>query len=469
MTPAQLAGGFGLPSASASLTGRIEDSFRRRLDALPDQARQLLLLAAADPSGDAALVWRAAGRLGLPAQEAAPAAEAGLAEFGAQVRFRHPLVRSAAYRSASFKDRQRVHGALAEATDPTADPDRRAWHRAQAAAGPDEEVAAELEASASRAQARGGMAAAAAFLERSARLTADPARLVERTLAAAQVSVRSGAFDKALELLVMAEAWPLDEFAAARVDLLRGLVAFASGISSDAPSLLLKAARQLERLNLGLARETYLDAWGAALAIGHPAAGTMAEISRAVRELPTSLGPSLAELLLDGLTLLITDGLTAAAPALRRAAEALASDSVSVGDGLRWGYLATVPPLLLWDDDGWHAIATRQVRLARDAGALENLPLHLASMGIVTAWSGAFGAAAALIAESEAVCEATGARIPSYAALVLAGLRGSQAEAVPLFDAMINAAEAASQSLTAKTAALTPGTSCVPPAAPSKR
>ena len=451
MTAAELAGGFGLPGAG-SLTGRIEDSFRRQLDALPGRARRLLLLAAADPSGDPSLVWRAAGRLGLPVQATAPAAEAGLAEFGARIRFRHPLVRSTAYRSASLADRQQVHRALAEATDPAADPDRRAWHRAQAADGPDEEVAAELEASAGRAQARGGLAAAAAFLERAVRLTADPARLVERTLAAAQASVRAGAFDQALGLLVMAEAWPLDEFAAARVDLLRGLVAFASGLSSDAPSLLLKAARRLELLNLGLARETYLDAWGAALAIGHVAAGDMAGISRAARALPRSLDPGPAELLLDGLALLITDGLAAAAPVLRHAASAFASDSIPVGDGLRWGWLATVPPLLLWDDNGWRAVVAGQVRLARDAGALETLPLHLATAGIITAWSGAFGAAAALIAESEAVCEATGARIPSYAALVLAGLRGSQAEAVPLLDATINAAEAAGQGLTATAA-----------------
>jgi DNA-binding CsgD family transcriptional regulator len=454
MTAAELAGGFGLPGAG-SLTGRIEDSFRRQLDALPEPARRLLLLAAADPSGDLPLVWRAARRLGLPLQATVPAEEAGLAEFGARIRFRHPLVRSTAYRSASVAGRRQAHRALAEASDPAADPDRRAWHRAQAAVGPDEEVAAELEASAGRAQARGGMAAAAAFLERSARLTADPAHLAERALAAAQANVRAGAFDKALELLVMAEAWPLDELARARVDLLRGLVAFASGVSSDAPSLLLKAGRRLELLNLGLARETYLDAWGAALAIGHTAAGDMAEISRAARALPRSLDPGPAELLLDGLALLITGGLAAAALALRQAVSAFASDGISVGDGLRWGWLATVPPLLLWDDDGWRAIVDRQVWLARNAGALENLPLHLQTAGIITAWSGAFGAAAALIAESEAVCEATGARIPSYAGLVLAGLRGSQAEAVPLFDAMINAAEAAGQGLTATVAGWT--------------
>ena len=235
LTPAHLAGGFGLPRA---LPGRIEDSFRRRVDALPAQARRLLLLAAADPTGDPVLVWRAAGRLGIGTLAAGPAAEAGLAEFGARVQFRHPLVRSAVYQSSSVQERQEVHQALAEATDPRTDPDRRAWHRAQAAAGPDEEVAAELEASAGRAQARGGLAAAAAFCERAALLTPDPARRAGRTLVAAQASLRAGAFGKALELLAMAEAGPLDDLQGTRADWLRGQIAFASGPGSDAPLLL---------------------------------------------------------------------------------------------------------------------------------------------------------------------------------------------------------------------------------------
>src|SRR5215468_11406123 len=244
--PAELAGGFGLPGA-APLTAAIEDSFARQLEALPDQTRRLVQLAAADPSGDWVLVWRAAGRLGIPVQAGGPAVEAGLVEFGARVRFRHPLVRSAAYRSAAIPDRQRMHAALAEATDPAVDPDRRAWHRAQATAGPDEEVAAELERSAGRAQARGGMAAAAAFLERSVLLTADPARRADRILAAAQATMQAGAFGNALKLLTTAEAGPLDEFAGARVDLLRGQIAFAMGKGSDAASrLLLNAARRLE-------------------------------------------------------------------------------------------------------------------------------------------------------------------------------------------------------------------------------
>ena len=286
LSPAQLAGGFGLPGATP-LTRKIEVSFARQLAALPGQTRRLVQLAAADPSGDQSLVWRAAERLGFPVQAAAPAVEAGLVEFGGRVRFRHPLARSAAYRSAPLPDRRRMHAALAEVTDPQAEPDRRAWHRAQAAAGPDEEVAVELERSAGRAQARGGLAAAAAFLERSVALTADPARHAKRILAAAQASMQAGAFGKTLDLLATAEAGPLDEFQRARVDLLRGHIAFASGLGSDAPSLLLKAASRLEPFDLDLARETYLAAWGAA--------GLAGDLSRAgppPGDLPRRPGPS---------------------------------------------------------------------------------------------------------------------------------------------------------------------------------
>jgi DNA-binding CsgD family transcriptional regulator len=450
MTPAELAGGFGLLGArpgAASLTGRIEDSFRRRLDALPAQTRRLLLLAAADPSGDPALVWRAAGRVGLPVQAAGPAVGAGLAEFGARVRFRHPLVRSVAYRSASLPDRQQVHGVLAEATDPVADPDRRAWHRAQAAAGPDEEVAAELERSAGRAQARGGLAAAAAFLERAVQLTADPAHLAERALAAAQASMQAGAFDKALGLLVMTEAWPLDEFATARVDLLRGQIAFASGLMGDAPPLLLRAARRLEPLDPGLARETYVDAWGAAFVAGQLAAGDLAEVSRAARALPRSPDPGPAELLLDGLALVITDGVPAAAPTLKQAVSLFGGDGMSAGDRLRWNYIALFPITLLWDEDGFRAIVARQIQVARNAGALDRLPLDLESAAMLAAWSGDFAEAASLLAESNAVCEAIGTPMPPYAALLLACLRGRQAEAIPLIDATIKVAEAGGQGL----------------------
>jgi DNA-binding CsgD family transcriptional regulator len=442
-TPAHLAGGFGLPGA---LPARIEGSFRRRVDALPAQARRLLLLAAADPTGDPVLVWRAAGRLGIDTLAAGPAAEAGLAEFGARVQFRHPLVRSAVYQSASAQDRQEVHQALADATDRRTDPDRRAWHRARAADGSDEEVAAELEDSAGRAQARGGLAAAAAFGERAALLTPDPARRADRTLVAAQASLRAGAFGKALELLAMAEAGPLDELQGARADWLRGQIAFASGPGSDAPLLLLKAARRLDPLDPGLARETYLDAWQAALFAGHLAGGgDLEEISRAARSLPPpEPPPRVADLLLDGLALLITDGPAAAAPALREAISAFADPDVPVAERLRWSWWVPVASLPLWDGEGYRLIVP-PLQLARDVGALDQLPMLLNVLAVAAALRGDLAAAAALIAEADAAREATGARLVAYAAMVLAAFRGSKAEAVPLIEATLDQAASVGQ------------------------
>ena len=438
LTHAELAGGFGLPGA-VPLAGRIEDCFGRQLEAMPDQTRRLLLLAAADPSGDASLVWRAAERLDIPVQAAAPAVEAGLVEFGSRVRFRHPLVRSAAYRSASFPERQEAHWTLAAVTDPQVDPDRRTWHRAQAAAGPDEEVAAELERSAGRAQARGGLAAAAAFLERAVALTVNPARRTERTLAAAQTSLQAGAFSKARELLAMAEAGPLDEFASARLDLLRGQIAFASGLGSDAPPLLLKAAKRLEPLDLDLARETYLSAWIAAMFAGRLAgAGDLAEVSGAARALPPPTHPPrLADLLLDGLALLVTEGRSAAAPRLRQAASAFASRDISPEEDLRWGWLAQAAAIVLWDEDDWHAIAVQQTQLAREIGALDQLPIDLASEAATAIRSSDFPAGTSLIAEADVVSEATGIGYPPFAALWLAGLSGQEAEATRLIESTI--------------------------------
>ena len=327
-TPAELAGGFALPDAMP-LSGRIEASFRRRLEVLPADTRCLLQLAAAEPVGDPVLMWRAAELLGIATEGATQAAEAGLVEFGARVRFRHPLVRSAAYRSASLQERQEVHRALAEATDSELDPDRRAWHWAQASPGPDEEVAAELERSAGRAQARGGIAAAAAFLQRSVALTVDPARRAERALAAAQASLQAGSFDAALGLVATAEGGALDELQRARVDLLRGQVALALG-GSDAGPLLLRAARRLEPFDLDLARETYLIAWGATVVASDlEGEHLLGEISRAIRALPPPPGPPRPlDLLLDGLALLTLEGRTAGTPRLQQAAKALLEISV---------------------------------------------------------------------------------------------------------------------------------------------
>jgi DNA-binding CsgD family transcriptional regulator len=453
LSPAELAGGFGLPGA-ASPTGEIEHTIGRQLAAWPPETRRLVLLAAADPSGDRALVWRAARRLGIPVGAAEPAADAELVEFGGRVRFRHPLARSAAYQSASLRERRETHAALAAVTDQVADPDRRAWHRAQAASAPDEEVAVELESSAGRAQARGGLAAAAAFLERSVALTADPARQADRALAAAQASLQAGAFGSALDLLAAATAGPLGELASARADLLRGHVTFAAGHTGDAATALLEAARRLEPLDLDLARETYLSAWGAAILTvggggGADGAGggggdVLEEICRCVLALPSPPdGPRPLDLTLEGLALLITDGHAVAAATLQRAAKVLTS--IPVEDVLRWGWVATRASSAVWDYEGFHAISARQVQLVRDVGALAQLPLFLSPMGVARAWMGDFAGAEAVAAESASVAARTGNRFPPHVLVLLRAMQGREAEAAAAIASVIEESAASGQ------------------------
>jgi hypothetical protein len=281
LSSTELAGGFALLGSDA-LPKSIEESFRRRVEVLPAGTQRLLLVAAADPLGDPLLLWRAAERMGIEASAARPAVEDGLVSFGARVRFRHPLVRSAIYRSASAQAKQEAHAALSEVTDPAIDPERRAWHRAEPAAGPDEEVAAELERYADRAEARGGLAAAAAFLERAADLSSDLGKRAGRALAAGHAKVQAGAYGRASDLLATAEAGPLDELDRARLDVVRAELAFATNWGSDAPSLLLKAARRLEPIEVGLARATYLDAFMAASLAGG-LAGSDADVGAVAR------------------------------------------------------------------------------------------------------------------------------------------------------------------------------------------
>ena len=448
-TATQLAGGFGLVGEHA-LSGRIQESFLRRLEALPAETRLLLLVAAAEPVGDPLLVWGAAERLGIDASAAAAAATEGLLAIGERVTFRHPLVRSAVYRSASPQERSAVHQALAEVTDAQVDADRRAWHLAAAATGPDEAVALELERSAGRAQARGGLAAAAAFLQRSLALTGDRARRTDRALAAAQASLQAGAFDAALRLLATAEAGSLDELQNARAELLRGQIAFASSVGSDAPPLLLKAAQRLERLDPKLARETYLDAWGAALFAGRLA---LLEVSRAARSAPPPAHPPRpSDLLLDGLATLITNGHIAAAPMLRRATSVFAGNEVSAEDSFRWGWLVPGACTALWDDESYLAINARQLQLARDAGALARLPIDLTALAVyLTRW-GDFARAAEAIAEVDAVTEATATRIAPYGAMMLAAFRGREPEASTLIESAIKDATAGGQGTGVQTA-----------------
>jgi DNA-binding CsgD family transcriptional regulator len=440
LTPAELAGGFALPDASP-LAGQIEQSFLRRLQPLPVETRRLLLIAAAEPLGDVNLLWRAVERLGIGADAAAPAQAAGLIEISARVRFRHPLVRSAAYRAAGVRELQEAHRALADVTDPDLDPDRRAWHRAHAAVGPDEEVAAELERSAGRAQARGGLAAAAAFLERAAMLTIEPAHRAQRALVAAQAKHHAGASDAALELLATAKAGPLDELARARVELLGGQIAFAVRRGRDAPPLLLSAAQQLEPLDLRLARETYLDAFAAATFAGRLASGGgMPEVAHAALAAPRSLQPPLAaDLLLDGLALRTTEGHAAGAPALRQALNAFCSERLPNEEAIRWFWLAChVASTDLWDDEIWDTLSARQVQLARDAGALTVLPIALATRIALHLVFGEFATAASLVGELATIVEATGSYLAPYGALFLAAWCGHEAEASELIDASMS-------------------------------
>ncbi|HJY73651.1 MAG TPA: AAA family ATPase, partial [Streptosporangiaceae bacterium] len=433
LTPAELAGAFGV-TATPGLLGRLEDSFRQRLGGLPATTQRLLLVAAAEPTGDPVLVLRAAGRLGIGMEAAAPAEAEGLLTIGARVTFRHPLVRSAAYRAASPEERRAAHRALADATDPRADPDRRAWHRAQAAAGPDEEVAAELERSAGRAQARGGFAAAAAFLERSTALTPGPARRVARALAAAQATSQAGAFDAALGLLAAAEAGPLDELQRAQAALLHGQIALAFFRGRGAETLLLTAARLFEPLDARLARETYLEALSAALFAGRlPTGSGLREAAETARSAPPPPQPARAQdLLLDGLALLATDGYPAGAPALKAAVSAFRGDEVSREEGLRWLWQACYAAELVWDYGSWDVLSDRHVKLASEAGALSAMPIALNICALPQLLAGEFAAATSLITQLESVTEATGSSIAPYAALMLAALRGRETEAARL-------------------------------------
>jgi DNA-binding CsgD family transcriptional regulator len=436
LTPAELAGGFGLPVAPA-LSGRIEESFQRRLAALPEPARRLLLVAAAEPVGDPALLWRAADGLGIDASAADAAETEGLLEIGAGVTFRHPLVRSAVYRSASTDERRAAHRSLAEATDPDVDADRCAWHRAHATAAPDEDVAYELERSAGRAQARGGLAAAGAFLERAAALTLEPARRAERALAAAQAKHQAGALDAALRLVAIAESGSLDDSQRAQADVLRAQILFASNRGSDAPPLLLKAAQRLERQDVWLARQIYLDALAAGIFASRLASGGGAlEVAEAARAAPAPSGPLRApDLLLDGLALLITEGHLAGAPSMVRALTAFRGDDFSQEEGLRWLWVACHAAGLMWDYGSWDALSARLIELAVDAGALTVLPIALSTRVGVHLFAGELTLAASLVEEVAALIAVTESNIAPYGALGLAALRGREPEARELIDA----------------------------------
>jgi DNA-binding CsgD family transcriptional regulator len=436
MSAAELAGGFELPGARG-LPGHIEDHYVRRVGELPEATRRLMLLAAADPVGDATLVWRAAHRLGIEAGALAPAEDAELLEIRAGVRFRHPLVRSAVERAASLGDRQRVHEALADVSDPDDDGEYRVWHRALAAAGPDEDVAAELELSAGRAQTRGGLAAAAAFLERATALTVDPAHRARRALAAAQAKLQAGAPEAALALLATAQAEPLDPLQRAQSELLHAEIAFASRHGSAAPALLLRAAQKIQPLDANVARDTYIEVLSAALFAARLAGpeGTVRQLAEAVQAARgAATAENAADLLLDGWAKLFADGCAAATPTLRRALGEF-DDGVAAAEHLHLLWLVTITAPVVWDDARWELLSRRHVDLARSSGALSELPLALNSRGYIHLFTGELDTAGALIEEARVATDATGAGLTPWGAVALAALRGHEQEACTMLEA----------------------------------
>lgn len=439
---ARLAGGFELPGV-LSVPRRVEEGFRRRSSSLPADAQLLLLVAAAEPTGDEGLLRRAAARLSLDEEAAAPAEAAGLLEIGTRVRFRHPLVRSAVYQAAAPADLRRVHRALGEATDLRLDPDRRAWHRAQAVLGTDEEAAVELERSADRARARGGLAAAAAFLQRAAELAPEPAHRARRALEAAHAKHQAGTPEAALDLLMIAAVGPLDALQRARLTLLRAQIEFHLTQGSDVPGMLLDAARRLAPLDPALSRETYLHALDAATILGGHGRGVL-EVAEAARAAPPPPGaPGPVDLLLDGLVATITHGYESGVPGLRRALEAfrVQEPAETAGDrDSRWLWLASRTAAGLFDDELVHLLASRNVRLAREAGALAELPAALIVLSSTLVFSGNLAHATELAAEGDAITRATGAAPLRYAQLTLAAWRGRRAEVAELHEASVEQA-----------------------------
>jgi DNA-binding CsgD family transcriptional regulator len=434
----ELAGGFVLPG-TGTLPSQIEDHFRQRIAALPESTQRLMLLAAADPVGDATLLWRAAATLGVERQAAEPAAGEQLLEIGAQVRFRHPLVRSAAYRAAPATDRRAVHDALAAATDPETDPDRRAWHRAHAAIAPDEEVAGELIDSASRAKGRGGIAAAAAFLERAVTFTPDPGERASRALTAAQMKLEAGDLSAAGSLLAAADAGPLEELGQAGAQRVHAQIAFDMRRGSDAPPLLLRTAQRLESLDVELARETHLKALVAVIYAARFATDPApADVARAALSAP--LGPEPLpgrQLLLLGLATRLTDGYAAAAPTLTAALRTYLAEERH----LDWSWVAySLAALDLWDDDAWFELASSQAELARATGTLILLPFALDYLATFHIQAGDLSLASALLEEAQSLDLGVRAETLPYIPLRLAAWRGDVFTALNLVEVMIGGA-----------------------------
>lgn len=432
--PETLAGGFALPDASAK-PGLAEEDFQRRLFTLPPDTRRLLLLAAALPTGDSALVWRAADQLGIAAVAAEPAVAAGLIRSWWQMQFCHPLARIAAYRMASPTERRGAHRALAEAADAATDSDRRAWQRAHAIAEPDEDVAADLERAAEAVRARGGLPAAAAFRERAAELSPEPARRARRAFTAARAKHQAGATDSAIYLLEMAQAGPLDECGRAQAELLRAQLTADPGPDRDALRLLIKAGRSLEKLDAVLAREAYRDAFRAVVHSGRLGVdGGMLEVAEAVRTAALAPQPGVADPLLRGMAGLAQEDYAAAVPVLRRAVTMAreTQDLDRESDGFQWLRFACWMSREIWDDESWQALSVRLIRLAREAGALKVLPAALLEGTANRLLAGEFEAATSLAGQAERVVNVTGSSMAPYGRLMLSAWAGRETETAQL-------------------------------------
>ncbi|MFD3974647.1 AAA family ATPase [Streptomyces cyaneofuscatus] len=441
MSAAEMAGGFGVPSSSTP-TGRVEESFRRRIDALPDDARMLILLAAADPTGNSALVWKAAAKLRIGVEMAAALSDAGIAEFGTRVSFRHPLSRSVAYQAASPANRRSAHEALAESTEEHVDPDRRAWHRAQAAIGPDEEVASALVRSAERAGRRGGLAAAAAFQRRAVILTPNSARRAERALNAAEVHIRIGAVDLARDLLEMIDPVAVGGRRRADIDVLHAQIAFITERGGQAALLLLGAARKLRPVDAALCRTAYLDALSAAIFAGRLSVdgSCLRHVVREAASAPPSPAPCAPDLLLDGLIVYFEHGCSCAQNALREALTRF-EDVSSMRENLRWFWLASVGAALrIWSYQRWDTLSVIHVSAAREIGALSELPLALTSRACALLFAGELASAASLVDEIETITAEIGGRATPYASFILAAFRGDEPTTTRLTRAAIEEA-----------------------------
>jgi DNA-binding CsgD family transcriptional regulator len=455
MNAIELSGGFVVPS-NAALSGRLHEHYVHRVRGLPERTQRLMLLAAADPTGDAALLWRAGRTLGIEPRDAAVAASEQLLDIGSQVRFRHPLVRSAAYAAGTEEERGAVHRALADATDPQVAPERRVWHLADAARDLDESIAGELERIADVVQGRAGLTAAAAFLQRAVALSADPVRRADRALSAAQAYLHAGALDDGRRLLAEAAAVAADDLQRARVEQLDGQVEAAARPGREAPLRLLKAATQLESLDVRRARDTYLQAWWAAVLAGRFAApgGDLVAVCEAARSAPRPPDVQACDLLLDGLTTMIIESRAAAAPVLRQAVDLFLSDQVSDDDWLQWGRSATTAAFSLWDVPGWSELSARQVARARERGALTSLVLSLNYHGFMTTCCGDFETATASVAEHDAVKEATGIRMAPYGAQLLAAYQGRPGPAAVTYDELVENGDGYALQITCLAAAI---------------